>query len=240
MKRTILLSIFFVIAYLSINAQIKTSITGGLDFAKVNLKSKNQNDIGIFALPGYHFGMEFKLPAKENLSITTGLIVSKKGFKQSSSIPFRSAALEYDSLTTLRTSSYHIEIPILIEFKSTFDKINVLCGVGPYLSYGFAGEESINISSYYINYDYSEKMQWKPYSHGIITRSIGQDLIDESGFTSMRRLDYGTMIRLGVELRSFTLNAEYKHGLSNLLWEYRKYEKMNSESIGLSIIYNLK
>ena len=148
---------------LSVNAQFKPDFTAGIDYTSINLKRGYPTDQDLYGTLGYHFGFELKLPLKENLNISTGLLLSKKGFTQKFIHPFRSPIAEYDSVTKFNVSYYYLELPILMEFKAKFDKMNVLFGVGPYVSYGIAGNVNLQINSLSTDYSYSEKIRWKPY-----------------------------------------------------------------------------
>jgi hypothetical protein len=237
LKRTILFCFLCVFGFLSINAQIKPYITGGIDFATINTSSEYNNDFGILATPGYHFGIEFKHKLKENFNLNAGLLFSKKGFKQSWSQPLFISLESVDSVTTLNVSSYYLELPIIMEFRAKFEKMNILFGIGPYFAYGIGGKVNLDINSPSTNYNYSEKIRWSKYVILPGNSNFGENLVYDYGYSQIKRFDYGADIRLGVEFKSITLNAEYKYGLANLMWEYRKHEKLNNQSIGLSVAY---
>ena len=235
MKKIIILSIICILAFLSLNAQIELGICGGADYTTMNIKLEYQNFLGIQGIPAYHFGIVSKYAIKENFYITTDLLLSKKGFTHSNSQIISQISGLSDSITDFKVSLYFIEIPVLAEFKVKFEKMNVLFGIGPYISYGINGKVSLDINSVSTDLNYSEKVRWSKYN--VNTDNIGESIVHDYGYSQIKRFDYGTSIRFGVEYNSIILNAEYKYGLANLMWEFRKYEIINTQTIGLSLIY---
>jgi hypothetical protein len=235
MKKIIILSIVCRLAFLSLNAQIELGVCGGADYTTMNIKLDYQNVLGIQGIPAYHFGIVSKYLIRENLYLTTDLSLAKKGFTHSNSQNISTISSFRDSLTDFKVSLYFIEIPILTEFKAKFEKMNVLFAVGPYISYGIVGKVSLEINSRSTDINYSENIRWSKYNYNI--NNIGESIVYNYGYSRIKRFDYGTTIRFGVEFNSIILNAEYKYGLANLMWEYRKYERMNTQNIGLSLIY---
>lgn len=232
MKKNFFLGIICVLGFLSSNAQIQLGITGGVDYSSMNTRLEYQNVLGIKGTSSYHFGIASKYSVKENFYLAADLLFSKKGFRQSNRQYFR------DSLTNFNVSLYYIELPILMEFKAKFEKVNILFGIGPYISYGIGGNVKLDINSLSTDLNYSEKIRWSKYYSD--PNNIGERIVYDYGYSKIKRLDYGAAIRFGVEFNSFILNAEYKYGLANLMWEFRKYERMNNQSIGLSLVYLLK
>jgi hypothetical protein len=235
MKKILSLISICAFGFISLNAQIKPALTGGIDFTSMNLKLSNPNDLCVYGTLGYHFGLDLKVPIKENINFSTGLTFSKKGFKQTFHDPYRSSTLDYDSITNISANYYYLEVPLLIEFKAKLDKINMNFAVGPYVAFGIGGNANVDINSYYSDYTYSEKVLWKSYYAE--PTEIGPQLIYDYRYTQIKRLDYGMMVRFGAEFKAFTLSAEYKYGLANIMSAYSKGEKMKNHSLGLSLTY---
>lgn len=235
MKKIIVLSIACVLGLLASNAQIQLGISGGVDYSTVNVNLEYQNVIGIQGIKAYHFGIVSKYEVKENFYLTADLLFSRKGFMYSNSQILPQMPNFSDSLTDFKITMDYIEIPILMEFKVRFEKINILFGIGPYLSYGIGGKINLDINSPSTDINYSEKIRWSKYDSDL--NNIGESIVYNYGYSQIKRFDYGTTIRFGAEINSIVLNVEYKRGLTNLMWEYKKNEKMNTQSIGLSLIY---
>jgi hypothetical protein len=244
MKKIVLISIVCAFLFGSLKAQIKLGISGGLDYASMNVKFQYLSDFGIKGIPAYHFGLTTVHPIKENLFITADLLFSKKGFIQSISQHYAHPWSGFsDSLTEFKVPLYYIELPILMEFKVKFEKINIFFGFGPYIEYGIDGKVTLNIQStmkapgytHSTSLNYSENVHWNKYPFN--SNNFGKIIVDDYGYTKIRRFDYGSTVRFGIGFSSFILNAECKYGFANLMWTYRKYEKMNNRSLGLSLVY---
>lgn len=221
-----------------LEAQVKYGINAGIDYSTIVLKRSYPSDQDLYGVPGYHLGFNLNLPINNNLSITTGLSVSKKGFIQKSIHPFKSPILEYDSITKFNVSYYYLDLPVLLEFKTKFNKMDVQFGVGPYLSYGIAGKANLSIDSHYSDYSYSETVQWKPYF--AMPTELGPQMVYDYAYTQIKRFDYGIITRFGLSFDKIAVNAEYRYGLANILSAFGINEKMKHHSLGLSITYYLK
>ena len=238
MKRSLLICLVCVFGFNSINAQIEPGITGGIDLTSINLKREYPSALNIQGTLGYHIGLDLRLPIVENLNLNTGLLLTKTGFKQILSYPFRSSLAEYDSVITFNVSAYNIEVPILLEFKAKFEKMNILFGIGPYVSYGLFGKVNLDIQSLSTDINYSENIRWKPYYEP--SEELGKQLIYQSGYSQIKRLDYGAMIKFGIQFKTLTINAEYKYGIANRMSAYGLHEKMNNQSLGIGLTYQFK
>jgi hypothetical protein len=235
MKQSIILFVLGILGFLTSNAQVKIGITGGIDYSKMSIHREYQDDFGIQGIPGYHFGLASKCQIGKNISLTTDFLFAKKGFSQ----PTSQTILDKDRLiynvSDVNVSLYYIEIPVLTEFNVEFEKMNVLFGIGPYISYGIDGDINMNIRSASSSVNYSDRISWSK-SNGIES-DINESIVDNLGYSQIKRLDYGPIVRFGVEYNSFIFNAEFQYGIANLMWEYRHQERMNNQSLGLSFKY---
>jgi hypothetical protein len=235
MKNSIILFVLGILGYLTSNAQLKIGFTGGIDYSKMIIHREYQDDFGIQGIPGYHFGLATKYQVGKNVSLMTDFLFAKKGFSQ----PTSQAMLDKDRLSynvsDVNVSLYYIEIPVLTEFKVEFEKMNVLFGIGPYISYGIDGDINMDIKSASSSINYSDKIRWSK-SNGMGS-DINESIVDNLGYSQIKRFDYGPIVRFGIEYNSFIVNAEFQYGLANLMWEYRQQERMNNQSLGLSFKY---
>lgn len=235
MKHSIILFVFSILGFLTSNAQVKIGFTGGIDYSKMIIHREYQDDFGVQGIPGYHFGLASKYKVGKNVSLTTDFLFAKKGFSQ----PTSQTMLDKDRLiynvSDINVSLYYIEIPVLTEFKAEFEKMNVIFGIGPYISYGIDGDINMDIESATSSINYSDKIRWSK-SNGM-NSDINESIVDNLGYSQIKRFDYGPIVRFGVSYNSFSVNAEFQYGLANLMWEYRQQERMNNQSLGLSFKY---
>jgi len=235
MKQSIILLAFVILGFLTSNAQLKIGFTGGIDYSKMNIHREYQDDFGIQGIPGYHFGLASKYKVGKNVSLTTDFLFAKKGFSQPTSQTILDKNRLINNVSDINVSLYYIEVPVLTEFKVKYEKMNVLFGIGPYISYGIDGDINMDIESASASINYSDKIRWSK-SNGIGS-DINESIVDNLGYSQIKRLDYGPIVRFGVEYNSFIVNAEFQYGLANLMWEYRQQERMNNQSLGLSFKY---
>jgi len=235
MKQSIILFALGILGFLTANAQVKIGFTGGIDYSKMNIHREYQDDFGIQGIPGYHFGLASKYQISKSVNLTTDFLFAKKGFSQ----PTSQVILDKDRLiynvSDIKVSLYYIEIPVLTEFKVEYEKMNVLFAIGPYISYGIDGNINMDIESASASINYSDKIRWSK-SNGMGS-DTNESIVDNLGYSQIKRLDYGPIVRFGVEYNSFIVNAEFQYGLANLMWEYRQQERMNNQSLGLSFKY---
>lgn len=242
MKKSIILCMIGILGFLSSNAQFKIGLTGGVDIPKMIIHREYVNDfrIQIPVNPAFHVGLATECKVNDNFSIAADLLFAKKGFFQSYSENRYPSAGSTDSASTVAVSLYYIEIPVLMEFKARFEKMNVIFGIGPYVGYGMGGNVILDIRSPSGDIHYSENVRWSKYQG--YNGNIGERIVYDTGYSQIKRLDYGPAVRFGFQFNSLVLSAEYKYGLANLMWEYRNNERMNNQTMGLSIryLFNLK
>ena len=227
MKTKIALLVICIFGITSSNAQIRFGVNGGIDYSTMNVTLKYQNDSGIKALLSYHFGLISDYKINDNFSLKTGLLLSKKGFNQE--------IHDLDSITKFRVTPYHIEVPVLGEYKLKIHKMNMLFGLGPYFSYGIFGSVDLDIKSNTIDIDYSENIRWSKYGDLLLIES--EEIVYNYGYSKIKRIDYGISFEFGLEYESLILSIRYNYGLANLMWEYYSNEKMSNQNIGISLTY---
>jgi len=236
MKLSIILSVLITLGFLTSNAQLKIGITGGIDYSKTNIHRSYQDDFGVKGIAAYHFGLASEYKVNENLYFTTDLLFAKKGFTQpTTQETFGKDFLTYN-VSDVKVSVNYIEMPVLTEFKVRFEKMNVLFGIGPYIAYGIGGRINLDIESAATIVNFSDNIYWSKFDW-IREGTINESIVYNLGHSKIRRFDYGPMIRFGVEYNSFAINAEFQYGLANLMYEYAMSERMNNQSLGLSVKY---
>jgi hypothetical protein len=231
MKKLIISTSIGISLSVSTFAQLSLGISCGYDYSTMNVKLNSEKSFGIKGVPAYHIGLDVKHPVNQNFSLASGIYLLKKGFNQK----ITNHLVLSDSTTKFNVSMYCLEVPVLAEFKSSFEKFNVLFGVGPYFSYALGGKIGLNVKSPSNTINYEEDL---PFSKNFdMNPTAEENIINESGYGGLKRFDYGAMVRLGVQYKSVILSAEYKYGIKNLMWEYGMNEKINTQSLGLSMTY---
>lgn len=236
MKPSVLLFAMGMLAFLPSKAQMKIGITAGADYSKMIIRQEFYNDFGVQGTPGYHVGVSSMFGACKPVSFTTDLLYTQSGFSQTQthiSTDWQSNPVKSD----LRLSLQTIEMPMVTQFNMKFNRLDVHFGIGPYISYGLKGKIDLDMKGTNLNLKYSEEVRWSKYFLETDQVVIGERLIYDSGYSRIKRLDYGPVVRCGVAFNSFIVDAEYKYGVANRMLEYRQYERMNTYSLGLSFKY---
>lgn len=241
MKQCLIFLCILILASLTSKAQLKLGITGGIDYSKTNIHRLYQDDFGILGKATYHFGLSSEYKVNENVYLTTDLLFTQKGFTQPTSQATTGNDFLMHNVSDINVSVNYIEIPVLSEFKVNFDKMNVFFGVGPYIAYGIDGKIKLNIESGSNIYKFTDKIYWSKYDW-IRNPDLNKSIVYNLGQANIQRFDYGPVVRFGIEYKSLKVNAEYKYGLANVMYEWSKYESMHNESLGLSVkyLFNLK
>lgn len=227
MKTKIALLVICIFGIMSSNAQIRFGVRGGIDYTTMNVKLKYQNHSGIKSLLSYNIGLISDFRIKDNLFLTTGLLLSKKGFNQE--------IYNQDSITKFRVAPYYIEVPVLGEYKVEVDKLKMIFGFGPYFSYGIFGSVDLDIKSNTIDINYSENIRWSKYGYLILTEN--EQIVYNYGYSQIKRFDYGVSFEFGIEYEPVIFSIRYSYGMANIMWEYYTNEKMSNKNIGLSLTY---
>lgn len=227
MKSKIAFLVICIFGIMSLNAQIRFGVRGGIDYSSMNVKFNYQNDSGIKGLLSYNIGLISDFKIKENLFLTTGLLLSKKGFTQEIE--------NLDSITKFKVSPCYIEVPLLGEYKLKVHKLKMIFGFGPYFSYGIFGSVDLDIKSNTIDINYSENIRWSKYGYLLLTEN--EQIVYNFRYSQIKRVDYGISFAFGLEYEPLILSIRYSYGLANIMWEYSSNEKMSNQSIGISVTY---
>lgn len=236
MKQSIILFAILFCGSLISNAQLKIGITGGIDYSKTSIRRLYQSDFGIQGKPTYHFGLTSEYKLTDKVFLATDLLFSKKGFKQPTVQEVTANDPQVYKVSYVDVSVDYLEMPVIPEFKVKFEKMNVLFGVGPYVAYGIGGKIKMNIESGTSMSSYSTNIFWKK-SDWIRSNDLNKSIAYNLGQANIQHFDYGSVVRMGIEIHSITVNAEYQYGLSNLMYEWSINESMHNQRLGLSVKY---
>lgn len=120
------LAVFLMIAFTSVNAQIKSRYTGGLHLSSMalNIKGLSSNPTTPF---GFHFGWTFDLPVIGGFKFEPGALFSAKG-------------TDYivDSVSH-SLSPIYIEVPVNAVYTFGSDNVKISMFAGPYFACGVGG-----------------------------------------------------------------------------------------------------
>lgn len=236
MKNHLICLSIILLCSITARAQFKIGVTSGIDYTKLSIHRSTANDYGIQGKAAFRAGLASELKLNEKVYLTADLLFSKKGFQQTVGQEATGKDHLVYQVSDVDVSLNYIEMPVVPQFKVGFKKMNVLFGVGPYLAYGFGGKFEGNIHSgttttHFKEDFYWSKSSWRPDEDP--TKVIVQNLHQ----SNIKRFDFGPVVRFGIEFKTISINAEYQYGLPNLYCEWRKYESIHTQRLGLSVKY---
>ncbi len=145
-------------AVLSTQAQVKFGLKGGVNLAKMTLKSSGMS-IDPKTLVGYHFGIVSEFKLSDNFYLQPGILYSAKGSKYSISGDGESFEM------SIKPS--YIEVPINALYKLDVSAAKLLIFAGPYFAYGISGKYESSGQSQDIKFGTSDQDDMKPLDIGI-------------------------------------------------------------------------
>lgn len=200
----LILTFLLCLATCTLSAQLRIGIMGGANLANVRIDA-NQEDVLEFigaevakSRIGYRAGIFAQLGLGERLAIEPGVFVSEKGARSelldSTVVRGTTELLELKSVI----SPLYIEVPVNLVFKQNLGPLGLRIHAGPYLGYGFGGENSVELTAFGETNEEIEKISW------------GSEVDDD-----LELLDYGVNLGIGAELKNLVIHINYGLGLAN-------------------------
>ncbi len=211
--KSLLVAAMMVASAVAVHAQT-FGLRGGMNLSNMLMKMDGEvlsEDMKMN--PGYHVGLALDFPIEDWLSIESGLLLSKKGFK----ISEEDDGYSYEG----KLNSLYLNIPFTP--KATFNAGNVKLYVlaGPYLAYGIGGKTK---STYSYNGDSeteSEDIEW------------GNDPENDD----LKRIDFGLSMGGGVLINAVQIGITYDLGISNIS-PFTEYDtKIKNKVLGITCAY---
>lgn len=225
MKQWFIITLIIFIS-LTAPAQVQIGASAGTNLSTMSVSLRDRSTFRINPKVGYNADIVVEYKFKRNLSLWTGMSLTQKGFSHFIK-NFYSPRI--DSTANLVSRLTYLEVPVYLKFSTGFDRIDLFYGIGPYISYGFHGTITTEVTGRN-DATVTEKMKWdKSYTYS--------DLVNNYGYANIKRPDLGVGTMLGVKYRSFFAVASYKYGLRNVMWEYYQDEKMSNVSLSFSVGY---
>ena len=210
--------------------QLSVGVSAGTNISTMSIYLRDLSTFRINPIFGYNANIIADYKLNPTLSLWSGLSVSQKGFNQN--IRYR-YSYNSDSTAEMTSKLTYLELPIYLKFNTNLSKVNLFYGIGPYISYGFYGKITTEITGRN-NVTVTDKMKWdKSFDY------VKSDLVDSYGYANIKRFDFGIGTLVGLKYKNLFFTASYKYGLHNVMWEYYKDEKMSNSSLSFSVGYFL-
>ena len=245
LNKLIKICIFIFVISLFLGKEIysqKIYLYGGYNFSQVyidnlNIPQKMIKFDGYKPLHGFHIGSEVDLSIIKNISITSGLLLTHKGFNRIGigTLFAQEGAYAYDYHN--RINLFYFGIPISIKLKVYIkNDFNISFSSGIYTNYGFFG--AFYNKRYYPEFDISifEK-------YNINQTEIDRDFYnwwsDKKNSGNFKRFDFGLRFRFIFEKGSYQFATVYEIGLSDAASEESYLTIHKFRVLSFSLGYNL-
>jgi len=172
-------------------------------------------------LSAIHFGAGIDIPLSKQVSIEPMLRFNQKGWTSTST------GIDFMDLEFVQKESYKlsfIELPILVNFNTTYKKMKITYSIGPYAGYAL---ELRAQSSYKTKYCYDE----------FDSNSDPHFMENEVINNRLNRSDFGLILGTQVELNNFTLGFHGQMSAQNL---YGKLTENANKHMSLQLTLGYK
>jgi hypothetical protein len=218
MKRRLIIvvALLSILTVSQVSAQTRVGVKAGANFSMMTKKytllgTENKADLGTHV--GFHVGFTSEIPLIANLYFNPGLFFSSKGYIQTTEVA------GYTNKYTF--NPYFVEIPLHIMFKLPISNSAIFGYVGPYFSYGIAG-------------NWTNKAELP-----IVEPQITKDKIkfgSDNG-DHMEPFDMGLDVGVGFEVNKFQVSVQYAIGFLNLVPSRPENSTMKMNVLSVSAAY---
>lgn len=171
-------------------------VRGGLNLANFCVEDDVETYSDDFEMnPGFHVGVTANFPLAGIVSFETGALLSTKGYKYTFEETFEGESSKYD----LKMNLLYIDIPLMAKANVDVGGAEVFGALGPYVGVGLSGKYKGETTIMGEKETLEEDVSW------------GSDEDDD-----LKRLDYGLMAGIGVEVSNIQLGVYYAYGLANI------------------------
>lgn len=181
----------------------------------------NQEENDFFKpLAAIHCGAGIDIPLSKRVSIEPMLRFNQKGYS------FSVQGKDYWDIEFVQKATYKlsfIEMPILVNFNTTYKKMKITYSIGPYVGYAVALRAQSSYKSEYYNEEYDSNSD--PY------------FMEKEVMTGINRSDFGLILGTQAELNNFTLGLHGQMSAQNL---YGKLTENANKHMSLQLTLGYK
>lgn len=194
-------------------------IKGGLNLAKMLAKDDDENMSDEFKMnPGFLVGLTAEFPVAENTSFETGLFISTKGFRMNEEDTYNGTTYTFKSKANL----LYLDIPLMAKAYFDAGPSKIYGAFGPYIGYGLSGKIKSEMKGGGETETEEEDVEW----------GSGED-------NNLKRLDYGLMVGVGIEVSSLQIGLNYSLGVANIASTTENGSKANNRVLSITVGFKL-
>jgi len=171
-------------------------------------------------LAAIHFGAGIDIPISKRVSIEPVLRFNQKGYS------FSMQGKDYWDLEFVHKGYFKlsvIEMPILVNFNTTYKRMKIIYNIGPYVGYAVELRAQSSYKSEYYNEEYDSNSE--PY------------FMENQVINGLNRSDFGLILGTQVELENFTLGLQGQMSAQNL---YGKLTENANKQMNLQLTLGYK
>lgn len=216
-----LTKLFILVITLALTSQSfaqKVGIKAGLNLSTIDLKSIYITKGESYEItPGFHLGPTFEIPFSNVFSLETSLLASTKGFRYT--LDGSNSVSNYSGKVVVNI--LYIDLPITPKVTIDLGKLNFYGLAGPYIGIGLIGNARRTYTEDGKTKTENDKVNWE----------------NKSDSQGLKRLDYGLVLGIGIELKSFQFGLNYNHGIANLTGSIDDKYALTNRVLALSFGY---
>jgi hypothetical protein len=208
------LTLAFLLVFIgsSLSAQ-GLAVKGGLNLANVSFSSDGGEDLDTDSRTTFNLGLLADFPLGNVLSFRTGLVYQNRGFKSEMPIEFFGETLN----TEINQKVSYLDIPLTIKGNFEMGNLGLYVFGGGYVGLGLSGEVETTTSA------------------GGMSETETVDIEFEEG--GLKRLDYGALIGLGVDINYIFVEVSYGLGLADIADDNNDDVSTKNRLLSLSVGY---
>ena len=208
-KLSILL-LLFLIPFESLAQSL--GIKAGVNISTFSMKDNDRNyDDDFTTKAGFHVGMSAEMKLPLFLSFESGIYLSTKGYKGTTSV-------DDNNKVEVKETLYYLDIPFYLKVSIGVSEIKAYANAGPYIGIGLSGNKKIDTTILGENTTKTEDIKW------------GKDDDDD-----LQRFDLGLNVGAGVEIGLVNIGVSYGFGLVNISSVTTNGLEIHNRVLGISM-----
>jgi hypothetical protein len=216
-----LIKLYILVSLISLGTESFSQTFGikaGLNLSNLLLQYDSETYSEEFNMsPGFHFGTTVEIPISEIFSFESGLMLSTKGFQESTKETFMGDTYEYKTKLNL----FYLDIPLSAKATVDIGGAKIYGTFGPYIGMALSGK---------IKNEYTENGETETEEENV---NWGSDEDEDD----LKRLDYGLTAGAGIEFNSIQIGITYGLGLANISTYTESEENIKNRVLGISLGY---
>ncbi len=172
---------------------------------------------GLNLSPGFNFGGTMDYRLMPELTLNASLVLTTKGYRKRYSEEFQGVTVDSRERLTL----YYIELPVYAVYEFEVFGLDLIAGLGPFVSYGYWG-----------------KYSWKREGGGEEESEKGDVYWGTNPDTDdLVHIDYGAGIKVGGKYENFVLDLSYQYSIPNIAADTQNGKVIRNSVFSVSLSY---